>query len=234
MPFYRGFYIDPYYIYLVLPALLISILAQIGVKSTFSKYSRQFSRRGIPASAVARQILDQNGLYHVSIQRVAGNLTDHYDPRTNIVSLSDSVFDSTSVASIGVAAHEVGHAIQHATGYVPIKLRNAIVPVANIGSTISIPLAILGLFMGLPILVDIGIILFSSVTLFQLITLPVEFNASRRAISTIEAGRMLEGEEVTGARRVLRAAAMTYVAATLTAIANLARIILLFGNRNRR
>ncbi len=234
MPFYRGFYIDPYYIYLVLPALLISILAQIGVKSTFSKYSRQFSRRGVPASAVARQILDQNGLYHVSIQRVAGNLTDHYDPRTNIVSLSDSVFDSTSVASIGVAAHEVGHAIQHATGYVPIKLRNAIVPVANIGSTISIPLAILGLFMGLPILVDIGIILFSSVTLFQLITLPVEFNASRRAISTIEAGRMLEGEEVTGARRVLRAAAMTYVAATLTAIANLARIILLFGNRNRR
>jgi Zn-dependent membrane protease YugP len=234
MPFRYGFYIDPYYIYLVLPALVISILAQIGVKSTFSKYSRQFSRRAVPASEVARQILDQNGLRHVSIQRVAGNLTDHYDPRTNVVSLSDSVYDSPSVASIGVAAHEVGHAIQHATGYVPIKIRNAIVPVANIGSTLSIPLAILGLFMGLPILVDIGIILFASVTLFQLVTLPVEFNASSRAIKSIEAGHMLEGEEVSGAKKVLRAAAMTYVAATLTAIANLARIILLFGNRNRR
>lgn len=234
MPFYYGFYIDPYYIYLVLPALVISILAQIGVKSTFSKYSRQFSRRSVPASEVARQILDQNGLYQVSIQRVAGNLTDHYDPRTNVVSLSDSVYDSPSVASIGVAAHEVGHAIQHATGYVPIKIRNAIVPVANIGSTLSIPLALLGLFMGLPVLVDIGIILFASVTLFQLVTLPVEFNASSRAIQSIEAGHMLEGGEVAGAKKVLRAAAMTYVAATLTAIANLARIILLFGNRNRR
>lgn len=234
MPFYYGFYIDPYYIYLVLPALVISILAQIGVKSTFSKYSRQFSRRSVPASEVARQILDQNGLYQVSIQRVAGNLTDHYDPRTNVVSLSDSVYDSPSVASIGVAAHEVGHAIQHATGYVPIKIRNAIVPVANIGSTLSIPLALLGLFMGLPVLVDIGIILFASVTLFQLVTLPVEFNASSRAIQSIEAGHMLEGGEIAGAKKVLRAAAMTYVAATLTAIANLARIILLFGNRNRR
>ena len=234
MPFYYGFYIDPYYIYLVLPALVISILAQIGVKSTFSKYSRQFSRRSVPASEVARQILDQNGLYQVSIQRVAGNLTDHYDPRTNVVSLSDSVYDSPSVASIGVAAHEVGHAIQHATGDVPIKIRNAIVPVANIGSTLSIPLALLGLFMGLPVLVDIGIILFASVTLFQLVTLPVEFNASSRAIQSIEAGHMLEGGEVAGAKKVLRAAAMTYVAATLTAIANLARIILLFGNRNRR
>lgn len=234
MPFYYGFYIDPYYIYLVLPALVISILAQIGVKSTFSKYSRQFSRRSVPASEVARQILDQNGLYQVSIQRVAGNLTDHYDPRTNVVSLSDSVYDSPSVASIGVAAHEVGHAIQHATGYVPIKIRNAIVPVANIGSTLSIPLALLGLFMGLPVLVDIGIILFASVTLFQLVTLPVEFNASSRAIQSIEAGHMLEGGEVAGAKKVLRAAAMTYVAATLTAIANLARIILLFGNRDRR
>ena len=168
----------------------------------------------------------------MQIGHVAGNLTDHYDPRTQVVNLSDSVYNSTSVAAIGVAAHETGHAVQHAVGYAPIRIRNAIVPVVNIGSTLSIPLFLLGFLFSIGILADIGILLFSFAVLFQLVTLPVEFNASRRAIATLESGYILEDEELGGAKKVLGAAAMTYVASAAMALAQLLRLILIRGDRD--
>ena len=206
--------------------------AQVKINSTYSKFSKVASRRGITGAEVARRILDQNGLQGVQIGHVAGNLTDHYDPRTQVVNLSDSVYNSTSVAAIGVAAHETGHAVQHAVGYAPIKIRNAIVPVVNIGSTLSIPLFLLGFLFSIGILADIGIILFSFAVLFQLVTLPVEFNASRRAIATLESGYILDDEELGGAKKVLGAAAMTYVASAAMALAQLLRLILIRGNRD--
>ncbi len=231
MPF---FYVDRYYILFVVPALLIALWAQGHVKSTYRRYAKVLTQRGYTATEVARMILDKNGLSEVAIYHVGGELTDFYDPKQNSLSLSDSVDGKSSIAAIGVAAHEVGHAIQHAQGYTPIRVRNAIVPVTRIGSTISIPLAVLGLFLNSAFLVNVGIILFSSVLVFQLVTLPVEFDASRRAILSLETFGILSPEELTGAKKVLRAAAMTYVAATITALANLLRIMALFGNRNRR
>lgn len=199
MPYYYYGY-DPTYI-LVLIAFALSLFASFGVKHTYSKYEKIRSTRGYTAADVARAILDRNGLQHIRIERVGGNLTDHFDPRTNVVRLSDSTFSSSSVAAIGVAAHECGHAIQHATGYAPIKIRNSIVPVVNIGSTISMPLFIIGLFLGHYGLSLAGVLLFSLVLVFQLITLPVEFNASTRAIKILDGGNMLFDEELTGAKK---------------------------------
>ncbi len=225
-------FLDKYYLLLVVPALLISLWAQMKVKTTFSKYEKVLSRRGMSADSAVRRILDANGLQNVRIERISGHLTDHFDPRTNVVRLSDSVYGSSSVASIGVAAHEAGHAVQHAVGYLPIKLRAAVLPVANFGSRISVPLIILGIVLSYGILIDIGIILFSAAVAFQLITLPVEFNASRRAILVLENG-FLDTEEVKGAKSVLTSAALTYVAAALTSVAQLLRLVLISKNRRR-
>ena len=206
-------------------AFLFSIFTSITVNSTFSKYNKVISSRGMPVSVIARQILDSNGLYNVNVVRTAGNLTDHYDPRTNTIALSQTVYDSCSVGAIGVAAHEVGHAIQYATGYVPIKIRMAILPVAQFGSHAWIIIFILGIVFRMPILREIGIVLFAFIVLFQLITLPVEFNASNRAIKTIDNQGILIGSELTGAKRTLRAAAMTYVASLALAIVQLLRLL---------
>ncbi|MBE7041957.1 MAG: zinc metallopeptidase [Ruminococcaceae bacterium] len=225
-------WIDSGYIMFVLPALILTFWAQFNVSSTYAKYGKIYSRRGMTAEQVARMILDKNGLYHVQLGRVRGNLTDHFNPKTNIVNLSDTTCTSTSVAAIGVAAHEVGHAIQHATGYVPIKIRNSIVPVVNIASQAAIPLFIIGLFFNSGLMMDIGIWFFSAAVLFQIITLPVEFNASRRAIAILEGNYILEDEEVRGAKKVLSAAAMTYVAAAAMALAQLLRLLSMRGRRD--
>ena len=228
------FYVDRYYWILIIPTMLFAFWAQSRVSSTFNKYSRVMSRGGYTAAEICRRILDSNGLYHVRIEHISGNLTDHFDPSTNVVRLSDTVYGSRSVASIGVAAHEVGHAIQYAVGYVPIRVRAAIIPITNFGSKLSMPLILLGfLFQWQPI-VNLGIILFSLMTLFQLVPLPVELNASRRALKTLEGDSILYGEEVSQAKSVLTAAALTYVAALLTSAAQLLRLILIYGRRNNR
>ena len=227
MPFF-----DPTWI-IILPALILSLWAQANVNSTFARFSRVSNGRGMTGYDAARRILDMNGLQNVAIEHIAGNLTDHYDPRSNTVRLSDSVYGSSSVAAIGVAAHEVGHAVQHAVGYTPIKVRNAIVPVVNLCSQLAMPLFILGLIFSssLFMLTDVGIILFSAAVLFHIVTLPVEINASRRALSTLESSYMLEGEEIGGAKKVLSAAAMTYVASAAMALLQLLRLIAI---RDRR
>jgi len=226
------FFYDYYYLILVVPAILISLFAQMKVTSTYKKYSQVLSQNAKTATEVTRMILDMNGLQNVRIESVSGSLSDHYDPRTNVIRLSDTVRNDVSVASIGVAAHEAGHAIQHAQGYTPIKLRNAILPVANIGSKLSIPLILLGIILSFEPLVTFGIAAFSLVLLFQIVTLPVEFNASRRALLTLSGNNILKGEELNGAKRVLSAAALTYVAAVLVSLAQLLRLLLI--NRNRR
>ena len=226
------FYYDYYYLILIVPAMLIAMWAQFKVQSTFNKYSKIRASRGYTAAQITRNMLDENGLYNVSVERVSGNLTDHYDPKANVIRLSDSVYNSTSVAAIGVAAHETGHAIQYAKGYAPIKLRSAVIPLTQIGSTLSMPLILLGFVFSMRPLVIGGILLFSLVALFQLLTLPVEFNASRRALETLESREYLYDEELVGARKTLSAAAMTYVAALLVSLMQLLRLILLFGRRN--
>ena len=228
MPF---FYFDYYYILFVIPPLIFAAWAQFKVKSTFHKYAGYHSGQGYTAVMIARQILDQNGLFHVKIEMTSGNLTDHFDPRANVIRLSESVYHSTSVASIGVAAHEVGHAIQYSKGYLPIKIRNAVIPLTNIGSTLAFPLAILGVIFSFEPLITIGIWLFIAVVFFQFITLPVEFNASRRALNTLRNDQILIGEEYTGAKKVLTAAALTYVGALLVAVGNLLRLLALTGRR---
>ncbi len=232
MPYY---YFDWTYLILI-PAVILTLWAQSNVNNTFRKYAKVQSRRGASGAEIARKILDMNGLYQVKIERVSGNLSDHYDPKTNVVRLSDSTYASTSVGAIGVAAHEVGHAIQHATGYAPIRVRNSIVPVVNICNVLSMPILLIGLLFGgaggiYPSLIDLGILLFSATVLFQLITLPVEFNASRRALATLRGQHLLDDTEADGAAKVLRAAALTYVAAAVSSILSLLRLILLFGNR---
>lgn len=228
MPF---FYFDYYYILFVIPPLIFAAWAQFKVKSTFHKYAGYHSGQGYTAVMIARQILDQNGLFHVRIEMTSGNLTDHFDPRANVIRLSESVYHSTSVASIGVAAHEVGHAIQYSKGYLPIKIRNAIIPLTNIGSTLAFPLAILGVIFSFEPMITIGIWLFIAVVFFQFITLPVEFNASKRALNTLKNDNILVGEEYTGAKKVLTAAALTYVGALLVAVGNLLRLLALTGRR---
>ena len=229
------FFYDYYYIVLVMPMVLLALFAQFKVNSTFKKYSTVRTMRGATGYDSARMILDKNGLYDVKIERVAGNLTDHYDPRTNTIRLSESVYSSTSVAAVGVAAHEAGHAVQYARGYFPIRLRAAIIPVTNIGSYLSIPLIILGmLFTGGITLAYIGVLMFSLTAVFQLVTLPVEFNASRRAIEALRESYRFEENEIAGARSVLNAAAMTYVAALAVALAQLLRLVLIVGGSNSR
>ena len=238
MPYYYyGF--DWTYLVIVLPCLILSMLASSSVNSTFKKYSKVNSIRRLTGAEAAQRVLAANGVRGVRIERVSGNLTDHYDPKTNVIRLSDSVHSSTSVAAIGVAAHEAGHAVQYAQNYGPIKLRAAIIPITNIGSKIAMPLILAGIlfsFLGnfSYTLVYLGIAAFSLSLVFQLVTLPVEFNASRRAMETIETSGLLTTEEQQGAKKTLKAAAMTYVAATAVALAQLVRLIVLFGGRNRR
>ncbi len=230
--YFYGF--DQWYLVLILPALLFSLIAQAMVKSTFSKYSQINARSGHTGQSAARRILSQYGLNAVRVERVPGHLTDHYDPKAQVLRLSDSTSDSISVAAIGVAAHEAGHAVQDQEGYLANKVRSALVPIAQIGSSFGPYLAFFGMLLSLPFLVDIGIILFIGAVLFYLVTLPVEFDASRRALRVLEEQGLLTDSELSGARRVLRAAAMTYVASALTAFASLARLILLSRNRNDR
>ena len=235
MPYgYYGYYFDPTYI-LIIIAAIISLIAQWRVNSAFSKYSRVASMSGMTGAQAARMILQSNGLNDVSVQRISGKLTDHYNPSTKVLNLSESVYGSTSVAAIGVAAHECGHAIQHARGYFPLSLRTALVPVANIGSQLSWVFIIVGAILSFnQTLITIGIIMFSAAVLFQLVTLPVEFNASARALEQLESNGILYRDEVSQTRKVLSAAALTYVAAAATAILQLLRLIILFGGRGRR
>lgn len=222
---------DYYYIILVVPALILSVIAQIGVKGTYKRYSGILNSRGLTGAAAAQKVLAFYGIYNVRIEQVSGKLTDHYDPRANVIRLSSGVYSGSSIAAVGVACHEAGHAAQHAQNYVPIKVRNAILPVANIGSSAGIYLAIIGFFLGYSILVKIGIVLFAFVVLFQLVTLPIEFNASSRAIKVIDETGLLDAEEQIGAKKMLAAAAMTYVASLLVSIMSLLRLILRFNSR---
>ena len=236
---YYGYGFDWTYIVLVLPCILLSLWASSHVNSTFKKYSTQYSIRRITGAEAAQRVLSANGVRGVRIDRVSGNLTDHYDPTTNVIRLSDSVYSSTSTAAIGVACHEAGHAVQYAENYAPIKLRAAIIPLTNFGSKIAMPLILAGLLLTAlgsfsDTLVYLGIAAFGLSLVFQIVTLPVEFNASRRAMQAIEQTGILTEDEQRGARKTLSAAAMTYVAATAVALAQLLRLILLFGGRRRR
>lgn len=228
------FYMDQYYLILVVPALLISLFAQIGVKGTFSKYSRIESLKNITGAEAARYLLNTNGIYDVQVMQVAGNLTDYYDPKAKVLRLSESTYSSTSVAAVGVAAHETGHAIQHSVKYSPLALRSTLVPAANIGSSAGPYIAILGLFFGWTPLVNLGLLLFGGAVLFYLVTLPVEFNASSRAIACLDSTGLLMKDELHGAKKVLNAAAMTYVASALVAVASFLRLLLLAGQRRDR
>ncbi len=228
-----GFGIDPTY-FLVLIGVVLCMAASAGMNSTFNKYAKVRNHSGMTGREAAEQILHRAGIYDVRVERVSGNLTDHYDPRSKVLRLSDATYSQTSVAAMGVAAHECGHAIQHQVGYAPLKIRGALVPVANFGSTIAWPLIIIGLFFhsgSSMLLINIGILAFSLAVLFQIVTLPVEFNASGRAIKILGETGMLYPEEVAGTRKVLKAAALTYVAGAASAILQLLRIILLTGGR---
>lgn len=231
MPYYYGF--DIWYIILILPALLFGLWAQSQVNSNFSKYSRIGTMRGMTGAQAAEYILRQNGIYDVEVRHISGNLTDNFNPKNKTINLSDSVYDSSSIAALGVAAHEAGHAVQHAVNYKPIRIREMIIPVTQIGSWLYLPIIMVGFLFSSQALINVGIILFSTLAIFQLVTLPVEFNASDRAIRTLEGSGILYGEEITGAKRVLRAAALTYVAALVSSLAQLLRLILIFGGRRR-
>ncbi len=228
MLFYYG--LDYLYLVLVLPAMLFMVFTQIKIKTTFSKYSQHTC--SLNGADAARRVLEANGVFGVKIERVSGNLTDHFDPKTNVIRLSDSVYNSFTVAAVGVAAHEAGHAVQYAKAYGPIKMRTVIYPICNIGSRLAIPLVFLGFMFEALYLIDIGIAFFALALLFQLITLPVEFNASKRAITAIRNNGILATEDVKGAKKVLTAAAMTYVASFLVSLAQLLRLLAL-ANRRR-
>lgn len=239
MPYSYGYGFDWTYLVLVLPCVILSLWASSNVNSTFQKYSKQYSSRRLTGAEAAQRVLSSNGVTGVRIERVSGNLTDHYDPTTNVIRLSDSVYSNTSTAAIGVACHEAGHAVQYAQNYAPIKLRAAIIPLTNFGSKIAMPLILAGILfsafgMFSETLVYLGIAAFGLSLVFQLVTLPVEFNASRRAMAAIKASNLLTPEEQKGAKKTLSAAALTYVAATAVALVQLLRLILLFGNRRRR
>lgn len=231
---YYGF--DPTYLYLVLPCVILSLWASANVNRTFQKYQMQFSRRGLTAAEAAQRVLSANGVRGVSIQQIPGSLNDHFDPTAGVIRLSQAVYGSTSTAAIGVACHEAGHAIQYAVGYAPIKLRAAIIPITNLGSKMAMPLILLGLLFGFAgrfsyLIIDIGIACFALSLLFQLVTLPVEFDASRRAMKAISDSGLLSEDEQQGARNTLRAAALTYVAATALSLAQVLRLVALFGRR---
>lgn len=235
MYYYYPMYFDPTYL-LVLIGVAICLIASARVKGTFRKYSGFRNSRNMTGAEAAERVLHSAGIYDVRIEHVRGSLTDHYDPRSKVLRLSDDTYGSTSVAAVGVAAHECGHAIQHARSYAPLRFRSALVPVANFGSTIAWPLILMGLFLrgdSSALLINIGILAFSLAVLFQLVTLPVEFNASGRAIRILADTGMMQGEEIKAAKKVLRAAALTYVAGAASAILQLLRIILLTGGRRR-
>ena len=217
---------DYYYFILVIPALLVSLWAQARVKSTYSKMSRVMNSRGLTGAQAAGEVLRYYGITDVRLEQVSGTLTDHYDPKENVIRLSQGVYGATSIAAVGIACHEAGHAAQHAQAYKPISVRNMLLPVANIGSASGLWIALIGLAMQWRILILIGIVLYAFVALFQLVTLPVEFDASSRALKVIEETGMLQGDEYAGAKKVLSAAAMTYVAALLVSIMSLLRVIL--------
>ena len=222
------------YVLIVLPAVLIALWASANVNSTFKKYAQIPSTSGFTGAEAARRILDANGLTHIRIEHVNGKLTDHYDPKAEVIRLSDSVYDNHSAAAIGVAAHEAGHAVQHAQGYFPLVVRNAIIPVCNIGSNLAMPLILLGLVLDVFGLCTIGILAFSLSTVFQLITLPVEFNASSRALAALASSGRFTDEDLSNAKKTLRAAALTYVAALAVSLANLLRLIIFVNGRRRR
>lgn len=226
------FFWDPTMI-IVLPALIFTVWAQFNVNSTFEKYAKVKTKHNMTGYDSARKILDANQLYDVKIEHIAGNLTDHYDPRANVIRLSDAVYNSTSAAAVGVAAHEAGHAVQHAKGYFPIKVRQAIIPVTRIGSTLAMPLFLIGLIAALEPLVYAGIIFYSLAVLFQLVTLPVEFNASNRAMAAIRDDGQLDADELTASKKVLTAAALTYVAALASSLLTLLRLLVIANGRRR-
>lgn len=219
---------------ILIPALIFSLIAQLMVKGAFSKYSRVRNSRGYTGADAARAILDRNGLSFIRIEHINGELTDHYDPSANVIRLSDSVYNNDSVAAVGVAAHEAGHAVQYAEGYGPIKVRSAIIPITQFGSNLSTPLVILGIIFSSNVLITAGILLFCTVVLFQAITLPVEFNASGRALKVLREEHFLDDDEMKGAKSVLTAAALTYVAAMFSALASLARLLLIRNRNNSR
>ena len=222
---------DTLYLVLVLPTVLFALWAQFKVKSSFKKYSRQRTNNGLTGADAALQVLRQAGIDNVRIERIHGNLTDHFDPRDNVIRLSDSVHDAPSVAAVGVAAHEAGHAVQYSASYVPMKIRSAIIPVTSIGSQMAMPIVLLGIVFSFPGLINIGILLFGAVVLFQLITLPVEFNASRRAISALRETGLLTAEELPASKKVLTAAALTYVGALAVSLAQMLRLIMMTRRR---
>lgn len=229
---------DLTYVVLVLPCVILSLWASSNVNSTFKRYATQISSRRITGAQAAQRVLAAHGVTNVRIERVSGSLTDHYDPKTNVIRLSDDVYNNASTAAIGVACHEAGHAVQYAQNYGPIKLRAAIVPITNIGSKLAMPLILIGLLVSFLgdlsyTIVYLGIACFGLSLVFQLVTLPVEFNASKRALESIEQSNILNQEELKGAQKTLRAAALTYVAATAVALTQLLRLILLFGGRRR-
>lgn len=240
-----GFFFGDWSVLLLIPAMIFAVWAQIKVKSTFDKYDKIQTMRRMTGADAARRILDSNGLFDVKVEYVRGHLNDHYDPKANVIRLSDATYGSTSVAALGVAAHEAGHAVQHATGYLPIKIRSAIIPVTRFGSMLAMPLFFIGLLLTGYLSAEMdpifgeylmfgGILLFSFSTVFQLVTLPVEFNASKRALETLSNSGYLYEEEITGARKVLTAAAMTYVAALATSLASLLRLILIASGASGR
>lgn len=232
MPLYYGYHFDPTYL-LVLIGAVLSIIASARVNSTFNKYAKVRSMSGMTGAQTAEAILRSRGIYDVRVEHIRGNLTDHYDPSKKVVRLSDNVYSATSVAAIGVAAHECGHVMQHHEGYAPLKIRAALVPAANIGSKLGIPVIILGLILGSnPVLINIGIWVFSLAVLFQIVTLPVEFDASKRALVCIEQYGIVTSDERKKSARVLKAAAYTYVAAAAASILQLLRLVMLFGRRN--
>ena len=233
MPYYGYYGIDMTYIVLVLPCVLFALWAQSRVNSTFSRYSKVHNLRGLTGAQAAEAVLRANGVTNVGIEYVSGKLTDHYDPRTNVIRLSGSVYSSTSVASVGVAAHEAGHAVQYAVGYSPIKLRAAIIPLTQAGATAAFPLILLGLVLNFGALIYVGIAAFALSTVFQLVTLPVELDASRRALQTIQQNGLLTADEYPMAKKTLNAAALTYVAALAVSLAQLLRLLVIFGGRNR-
>ena len=236
MYYYYGF--DWTYVVLVLPCILLSLWASANVNSTFKRYSGQYSRRGLTGAQAAERVLRSNGVTNVRIERVSGNLTDHFDPRSNVIRLSDNVYGNTSTAAIGVACHEAGHAVQYAQDYALIRIRSAVIPATNLGSKLAMPLILLGLLIGFKgdlsyFLVYLGIGCFGLSLVFQLVTLPVEFDASRRAMAAIAQSELLTEEEQRGARKTLTAAALTYVAATAVALSQLLRLLILFGGRRK-
>ena len=229
---YYPMYFDPTYM-LVLLGVVLCMAASAKMNSTFNKYSRIRNHSGITGREAAEQILHRSGIYDVRVEHVSGNLTDHYDPRSKVLRLSDSVYGSSSVAAVGVAAHECGHAVQHEKGYVPLSIRSALVPVANFGANLAWPVFLMGLIFSIGPLLDIGILLFLAAVLFQLVTLPVEFNASSRALRLLESNGILYGEEIRDTRKVLSAAALTYVASLAASVLQLLRLIILAGGRRR-